>query len=370
MPERIRSIISSVAVRPGETPPELYVGGDYGEEIDTGAYASAGAGAGAEFTGDMIAEDPRALILVPIVLPFAMITGAIAGAAGAKIEQQIRRYRDGLTNEMLDESNPVLPSVVLAADLERFIDAVQDIEVVDSDEADATLTITLTEIAVELDGKEAEMSATAHLTVKMSGDNQALYARSVTYRDRDTLRNWARHDNALWKEFTVNARRYLAREAAAQLFETITTRHVLRPTRNDSYRMKTAGPAWSGDVRTDTPTLSWDFVLLGGDDFDGTDIAETPARFDLEIYDGSRLVYAAEDHEGNRHEVAEPLPRCKRLRWSVRPILRVDGKQRAGEWMWRASAAERAYGYQGATFGDGTREYLDGFAELKTRCTQ
>ena len=97
---------------------------------------------------------------------------------------------------------------------------------------------------------------------------------------------------------------------------------------------------------------------MGGDDFDGTDIAENPARFDLEIYDGSR------------HKVAGRLPGCKSLRWTVRPILRVNGKRRAGEWMWRASAAERAFGYGGATFGDGTREYLEGLAELKTGCAR
>ena len=60
----------------------------------------------------------------------------------------------------------------------------------------------------------------------------------------------------------------------------------------------------------------------------------------------------------------------KSLRWTVRPILRVNGKRRAGEWMWRASAAERAFGYGGATFGDGTREYLEGLAELKTGCAR
>lgn len=371
MPERIRSTISSVAVRPGETLPELYVSGDYGSETPTvGEAATAGAAGGAAFTGDMIVEDPRALILVPIVLPLAMIAGSVAGAAGGKIEQEVRRYRDGLTDEMLDESSPVLPSAVLAAELEHFVDSVDDVEVADTADADATLTITLSEIGVKTEGKEAEMSATADVVLQGTDDGKTLYTLSITYKDRDTLRNWTRNDNALWEQFTADARRYLAREAAAQLFETIPTRHVLRPTGNDSYTTRKEGLAWSGRARTDTPTLSWDFVLLGGDDFDGTDIADTPARYDLEIYDGSRLVYTARDIADTRHEVADPLPTCKRLRWSVRPILRVNGKQRAAEWMWRASAAERMSGYQGATFGDGTREYMEGFAELKTRCAQ
>jgi hypothetical protein len=371
MPESIRSTISSVAVQPGETPPVLQVGGDYGSELPSvGDAAAAGARDGANFTDDMITEDPRALLFVPIILPLAMIAGSVAGAAGGKIEQEVRKYRDGLTEEMLDESSPVLPSARLAAELERFVDSARGVEVADTPDADASLTITLREIGVETEGKEAEMSATAQLVLQRTDNGETLYTHSISYKERDTLRNWTKNDNALWEQFTANARNYLARKAAAHLFETIAIRHVLRPTGNDSYKIKKAGLVWNGQARTDTPTLSWDFVLLGGDDFDGTDIADNPARYDLEIYDGSRLVYAARDLDGPRHRVADPLPACKRLRWSVRPILQVNGKQRAAEWMRRASAAERAFGYEGATFGEGVREYMEGFAELKTRCAQ
>lgn len=370
MPENIRSEISSVAVQAGATPPVLNVGGDYASELPkVSDAAAAGAADGANFTGDLISEDPRALLFVPIILPLAMIAGSVAGAAGGKIEQEVRKYRNGLTGEMLDESNPVLPSARLAAEVEQFVESVHGVEVAAAPEADARLIVTLTEIGVKTDGNDAEMSATA--TLVLQADNrEPLYTHAVTYKERDTLRNWTKNDNAQWEQFTANARRYLAREAVAQIFETIVTRHVLRPTANASYKLKKEGVAWSGQVRSDTPTLSWDFVLLGGDDFDGTDIADHPARYDLEIYDGSRLVYAARNFEAPRHEVADPLPRCKSLRWSVRPILQVNGMQRATEWMRRASAAERAFGYQGATFGDGTREYMDGFAELKTRCAQ
>lgn len=370
MPESIRSKISSVAVQASETPPVLNVGGDYGSELPkVSDAAAAGARDGAGFTGDLVTEDPRALLFVPIVLPLAMIAGSVVGAAGGKIEQEVRKYRDGLTEEMLDESNPVLPSAKLAAELERLVDAARGVEVAGTSEADARLTVTLSEIGVKTDGNDAEMSATANLVLQ-TDDGETLYTHSITYSERDSLRNWTKNDNAQWEQFTANARHYLARNAAAQLFETIVTRHVLRPTGNNSYNIKKAGLAWSGQARTDTPTLSWDFVLLGGDDYDGTDIADNPARYDLEIYDGSRLVYAARDLEATSHEVANPLPACKRLRWSVRPILQVNGQQRAAEWMRRASAAERAFGYQGATFGEGVREFMEGFAELKTRCAQ
>ncbi len=361
MPETIRSSISTISVHPGERLPDLYVGGDYQAQTPTmGDGAAAGAAEGAKLTGEMIVEDPRALIVAPIILPVAMVAGTIVGAAAAKIQEEVREFRDEMTDDMLDESNPTLPSAALASELESFVGSVDGVQLADPDVADAALTITLTEIAVILDGNDAEMTATAHLVLRDSADGKALYTRSVLYSDSDTLRNWTRDDNALWEEFTVNARRYIAREAAAQLFETITTRHVLRPTDNK----------WSSRAKTDRPTLSWDFALLGGDSFDGTDIADTPARYDLEIYDGSRIVYAARDIAESRHVVAEPLPTCKRLYWSVRPLMLVEGKRRGGEWMRRATAAERAYQQTGASFSGRKREYMEGFARLTTRCKQ
>ncbi len=287
-----------MAVQAGVTPPVLNVGGDYGSELPSvGDAAASGAAGGASFTGDMISEDPRTLLFVPIVLPLAMIAGSVVGAAGGKIEQEVRKYRDGLTEEMLNESNPVLPSATLAAELERFIHSSRGIEVASLPDADAILTVTLTEIGVETEGNDAEMSATADLLLQ-AGDGETLYEHSVTYRERDTLRNWTKNDNAQWEQFTATARAYLAREGATQLFETIVTRHVLRPTGNNTYKIKKAGLAWSGQALTDTPTLSWDFVLLGGDDFDGTDIADNPPRYDLEIYDGNRIVYAGPGPRG------------------------------------------------------------------------
>ena len=109
-------------------------------------------------------------------------------------------------------------------------------------------------------------------------------------------------------------------------------------------------------------------MLLGGDEYDATDIADRPPRFDLEIYDGTRVVYVAHDIDRGEHTLSESLPNCKTLGWTVRPIFTIDGRQRAGEWMRRASAGERAFGAQGATFSGRHREYWDGFAKITTRC--
>lgn len=360
MPEKIRASIATVSVQAGDGAPNLYVGGDYGDPGPTaGEGAAAGAGDGAELIGDMVSEDPRTLIILPIVLPLAMLAGSIAGAIGAKIEQQVRQYRDGMTDDLLEETNPSLPSTQLAEKLGEFVGRVRDVEVVPAADADATLTITLTEIAIIVDGNDAEMNATANVSLT-DRENAILYTSSFDYTDRDTLRNWARNDNALWEQFTVNARRHIARLASESLFELVATRHVLRPRGND----------WRRPAKVSNPVLAWDFVLLGDDEFDATDIADHPARFDLEVYDGTRVVYAAHDIDGTEHTLAEPLPNCRRLGWTVRPIFTIDGRERAGEWMRRASAGERAHGVQGVTFSGNHREYWDGLAEISTRCAK
>ncbi len=293
----------------------------------------------------MMSEDLRAIILVPIVLPIAVIAGSVVGAAAAKVKEQVRKFRDELTDELLDESNPELPSAELARELEGFLASAGDVEVLDASIADASLTITLTEISIVVDGNDADMSATANVLLQ-SRDGQTLYSNTYDYSDRDSLAGWVANDNALWKEFTSNARRHIARVASAELFESITTRHVLRP----------AGNEWQRRAKSSPPVLAWDFVLLGGDEFDGTDIADNPVHFDLEVYDGSRLVYAVQEIAEARHQVAAEIPRCRPLSWSVRPLFMIGGRKRAGEWM------------RQVTFWGAKRQYWDGFAEISTRC--
>lgn len=359
MPEETRALISMVSIEAGDEAPTLFVGGDYGTPTPTaGDGARDGAKAGVGLTGEMVAEDPRALILVPIVLPIAVIAGSIGGAAAAKIKEQVREFRDDLTDTMLDESDPQLPNAELADELERVVQSVDGVRVADAEPADASLTISLLEVAVIVDGNDAEMSATASVTLQSREDGRHLYSDTFTYRDRDSLHNWTADDNALWRQFTANARQHIARVAAASLFESITTRHVLRPADND----------WSLRARKREPVLDWDFALLGGDDYDNTDIAESPIRFDLEVYDGTRLVYAAENIPTSHHTIAEKLPSCRTLSWSVRPVFRINGVTRSGEWMRRASATERMMSNPGVKFSGGRREYWDGFATIRTRC--
>jgi hypothetical protein len=346
MPESIRTEVSSVSVHAGSDAPSLYVGGDYGKPTMTaGEGAKVGAATGVLATGEMMSDDLRTTILVPIVLPIAVVAGSIVGAAAAKVNEQVREFRDELTDELLDESNPELPSAELAHDLEGFLVSAGDVKVLDDSEADASLTITLTEISIVVDGNDAEMSATAY-AVLHDQDGRTLHSNVYRYGDRDSLAGWVANDNALWNEFTSNARRHIARVVSSDLFESVITRHVLRPV--DS--------KWQRGAKSSPPVLAWDFVLLGGDEFDGTDIADNRVHFDLEVYDGSRLVYAVQEIPEAWHQVAAEISPCRTLSWSVRPVFMIGGRKRAGEWM------------RQDTFWGGQREYWDGFAEIKTRC--
>lgn len=368
MPETIREPIGSVRIVAGTDAPTLYVGGDYGTVTPTpGEGAAAGAGAGVEFTGDMVAEDPRALILVPLVLPIAVVAGTIAGAAAAKIAQEIQEFRDGLTEDMAGRTSETVPSAELAETLRQFVLRAPGVE--PADEAPVSLAVTISDISVIVDGNDATLTTTADATLRDDETGSVLYTHTFGYSDRDTLRNWTDDDNALWDVYVENARQRIAREISEHFFETIITRHVLRPVRTASQAGSRNGNAWDSRLKDNTPTLAWELFLLGGDDYDAWALDESRARFDLEIYDGPRLVYAARSIDGMRHDVGEALPPCKMLSWTVRPIYDLDGRTRAGEWMYRHSATERMMKTQGVTFGGDNREIWEGYAKIRTRCT-
>jgi len=369
MPETVRMSLSSINVVAEDDAPELYVGGDYGKETPTaGQGAATGAGAGLEFTGQMIAEDPRSLILAPLVLPFAVVTGTVAGATAAKIQQEVQEFRDRLTDDMAGNSDRMVPAAELAETLRGYVGSVAGVNLVNDQDAAASLTIRFTDISVNVDGKDATVSTAVLATLRDNASGKVLYTRTFDYSDRDTLRKWAADDHALWDAYVDNAQRRIARDISENFFETIVTRHVLRPVRTASQAGSRAGNAWDSRLKDNSPTLSWELFLLGGDDYDEWRLGERSPTFDLEIYDGESLVYQAHDIDGTTHDVDEALPACETLYWTVRPVYALDDRTRAGEWMYRASATERMTRTPGVKFDSGPREFWQGFAKIRTRC--
>jgi hypothetical protein len=358
MPESVRVKVTSLAVVASEERPQLVVGGDYGREVSsTGEGAAEGVAAGVGVTGEMISEDPRALVLVPFVLPVAIVAGAVGGAAAAKIEQEVQKFREGLADDLAAAEDRPGPGVGLANELTRELARLDDVRVVPAGApAEFTLTVAVTGIAVDTEEEDAIVTTDVMAELRSNPDGDLLHIDNFTYRDRASLRRWTKDDNARWGFYAEQARNHVAAEIAAQFFELIELRHVLRPRETATF-----GGGWNSQLKTATPDLSWEYFLLGGDDYDGR-LQASDATFDLRIYDDRYLVYEARDIAGTEHRVAAPLENCKRLSWSVRPVHRFEGRTRAGEWMQYRSNFDSLWGNDDAT------ESLQDFAQVSTRC--
>jgi len=375
MSEELRASINTVLVRPSDREPVVHVDGDYLKETPgVGEGAAAGAGAGVAATGEMIAEDARAIFVAPIVLPFAVVLGSITGAAAAKIQQEIQEFRDELTSEITESSNRPLPAEVLAESLRSRLQNLPNMEATieagddtNSDEVDAFLDVSVTSLTILVEKGDATMTTNVSAALRRSKDKQLLFGRGYSFAQKDSLRNWAADDYAVWAEYLQSAKRNISREISADMFERILLRHVLRPVASESVALVSRGN-WNGKTRIQTPTLAWELFLLGGDSYgEWVDrIDEDNIFFDLEIYDGATLAYAANGISQTHHEVLSPLDKCKNYTWSVRPIYHVDGKSRAGEWMRYNSLS--LMNFTKKTFDPETQQFWEGFPRLKTRC--
>lgn len=363
MPENIRRSVRTVEIVADNRKPELRVGGDYGQYVPTsGEGAAAGAAAGAKVTGAMIAEDPRTIILVPLIFPVALIAGGIGGAAAAKIERDLAEFREGLADDIVADGDRPMPSDVLASVLVDRLESTDDVQSV-MEGGDAILTASITRISVDTENEDATITAFASGTLTSTIDGSVLYSKSINYSERNSLRNWTANENALWVAYAVHARQFLAAEIIADMFETVHVRNVLRPLKTETF---TGG--WSGRAKTSTPTFSWELFLLGGDPYEGQ-IDEQNVAFDLRVFEGGRLAYEARRISGTSHELSEAMPPCKDLRWSVRPVYRIDGQARAGDWMQYRSGFDKFWNNEALEAHPVTPEFWQYYPEVSTPCS-
>lgn len=363
MPENIRRSVRTVEVVADNRRPELRVGGDYGQYIPTtGEGAAAGAADGAKVTGAMLAQDPRAIILVPFIFPVALIAGGIGGAAAAAIRKDLAEFREGLADDIVADRNQPMPSDVFASELVDRLGSTDDVLFV-TEGGDASLMVSITVISFDTEKEDAVITAFAGGVLTSVSDGSVLYSKSLKYSERNTLRNWTANENALWDDYVVHARQFLAAEFIADIFETVHVRSVLRPLKTETF---TGG--WSGRARTSTPTFSWELFLLGGDPYEGQ-IDKRNIAFDLRIFEGGRLAYEVRRISGTSHEVSEPLPRCAELRWSVRPVYQIDGETRAGSWMQFRSGFDKLWNNEALKDRPATPEFWQYYPEVSTRCS-
>jgi len=358
MSEELRASVRTVAVRPSSILPTLTVGGDYGKIVPTpGEGAAAGVSGSMGGVGEVLGEDPRAILMAPIIIPVAMIAGAIGGAGAAKVQQQVQEFRDGLTEEMTRNGAQSLPADTLARNIQSYLEKLPAVEssLLAADDlppwdVNAILDIQVTELSVMVTGSKATIQTTVVARLNRISDGAVIHHRSYSFGEEDSLRDWSANDNARWTAFIDQARHRITRQICSDFFDGIILRHVLRPTRNGEGVKR---GHWNKSVKTRTPGLAWELFLLGGDAYGpATDqIDSANATYDLEIYHERRLVYAVDNISGSSHTLQEPLDKCRTYSWTVRPRYQVDGKSRVGEWM--------RSGYPG---------FWAGFPQITVRC--
>lgn len=369
MSEAVRSSVKKVVVLPSPSPAGRAVTGSYEDEtkgLIEGSISGSEIGKG---VGTEIGP-----VSVGVPFPILTLPGAIFGGISGATKRQIQDFRDELTDELAKAASQPLTNDALAADV---FWGIRNVPNLDSkifalttpipNDTDAILYVSFTDLTIDVQGKEAIITTTANATLRRLSDGEHLYEENITYQDRDTLENWTENENALWRGYANFARHYIGREISAEVFERVTPNHELRPKESATVdRVKKND--WQGTSRTTTPTLAWEFTVLGNDSY-GTwsqDIDESQVSYDVEIYDRRRLVYSAKRVPESQHTVVEELE-CKSYRWSVRPVYQVGSDTKFGEWMRFNSDTHTAKANIGRQLS-AAPAYTQDFASLQLKC--
>lgn len=371
MSEALRSAIKKVVVIAGPSPTKEDITGSY-EKTTPGLYGGMAAGSRAGAPSAQIGG-----INVSFPIPILTLPGMIVGGISGKTMREMQEFRDALAEDLARADNQLLTNDGLALDVYRDL---QSLPGLDSglfasttpipNDADAIMYVSVNEVTIEVEGKEAILTASAGVTLRRPSDETDLYESVIRYQDRDSLANWTENDNALWRDYANFARHYLGREIAAEVFDRIELRHELLPRASDTVTLAKKN-AWQGASRSTTPTLAWNLTLLGGDAYGPwvDEIDEPSIFYDVEIYDLHRLVYARKQIPDPYHMLANEIDPCRTYRWSVRPSYHVGSEIKFGEWMRFNSEpdADTGTGIVGRNASEAPA-YIQDFAWLKIEC--
>jgi hypothetical protein len=367
MSEALRASVKKVVVVPGEVPAGREVSGDY-EKATAGLYDGM---VGGSRMGTVSTDVGPITVNIPI--PILQLPGMIFGGIKGSTEREIQEFRDALVKDLVDAPSKPLSNEKIALDLYSDI---RKIASLDSnlfapttpipDDTDVVVYVSISEIGIAVEGKEAIITTKAKATVTRASDETELYSRELLYQDRDKLSKWTDDNNAVWRDYTNFARHYLGREFSAEVFHTVAVKHTLRPTGSRDVSLIKKNP-WQGTSKKLNPTLSWN-LILPGHDLDPVWIAgldESQIFYDVEIYDLHRPVYTATHIQGAQHTVSKQLDACGDYKWSVRPSYQVDGKTKYGAWM-RSDMAE-GNGNIGRQ-ASAAPAFIQDFASLEVKC--
>jgi hypothetical protein len=324
---------------------------------------------------------------VPISFPIPglALPGAIFGGISGKYKREVQEFRDALTEVLANAANQPLTNENLALDVFWGVRKVPNLEsklfaptTPIPNDTDAILYVSINDVRIDVQGKEATLTIAAGATLSRFSDSKDLYETVIHYQQTDELTSWTSNDNALFRDYANFARHYLGRELTDDVFARVAPDHELDPMETDTVR-KVKKSEWHGVSKSLSPTLAWDFKLIGGDSY-GSWIDEIDASdiyYDVEIYNLHELVYAAEQIPDPSHTVTIELEACQTYRWSVRPVYRVGSDIKLGEWMRYRSDTE-SESEPGATpltvkamIGRNASEapaYIQDFATLEIKC--
>jgi hypothetical protein len=360
MSEELRAVVSKIVILP--------TSGDAGESV-TGTYGAKTAGlAEGMAKGSGVGTIPVEVGHVPvnIPIPFLREIGMLVGGIAGSTQRQIQDLRDRLTDDLSDAVEQPLTNSALATDVFWELKNVGSLEpklfavtTPIPEGTDAILYISIDELTLNVQKKEAIITTTATARLERLSDRATLYRREVKYEDRDTLRNWLEDDSALWQQYRMFARHYIGREISAELYERVVLPAELAPVPTASVKSVKKN-VWQGRSESLTPTLAWQFELSG-------DAASADILWDVEIYDSSRPVYSAQQVPGLEHIVAVPLEPCKTYRWTVRPSYYREGGRRNGWWMRAVPPTNSNNGNVGRAVSE-AHAYIQDFASLEVKC--
>ena len=363
MPDEVRDAVSRIVILPTAGQGNESITGTYEEEtlgLAGGMAKGAGVGTVPVEVGHVPINIP-----IPIVREIGMIVGGIAGVR----QRTVQDMRDRMVDDLAKAVDQPLSNLALATDVYWGLRNVATVKpklfaqtTPIPKDTDAILFVHIDQVTLNVQEDEVIVATSAVARVQRYSDGTTLYRAAAQYEDRDFLKNWARDDYALWRAYAEYARHYLARELTAILYERVDVNHELVPARHASIKPDKKDD-WAGETRSLTPTLAWDFELLGSDAAtDGATIA-----WDIEIFDDKRPVYTEQQIEGTQHTPAVPLEPCKTYRWSVRPTYTKDGVKRNGTWMRKGAGSMQGNGNSGRAISV-AHAYVQDFAVLEVHC--
>jgi len=369
MSEALRASLKKVVIMPGQSPANQEVSGSY-EKATKGLYEGMVTGS----TAGTVRKDVGP-VNVSVPIPILTLPGMIVGGVAGATQREIQEFRDALTEDLVEASSQQLVNEKIAADVYSEIRTLPNLDpdlfaptTPVPDDTDAILYVSIKDVTIDVQGKEAIITTTAIATMYRRSDETDVYERALQYQDRDTLGNWTENDNAVWRDYANFARHYIGREIAAEVFGSVALKHSLLPLKSSNVRLVRKNE-WHGTSKSLTPTLAWELNLPGGDTDPAwaSGIDESNIYYDVEIYDLHRPVYSRERIQEPSHTVAAKLEACETYRWSVRPSYHVGGEIRYGPWMRSNKDSGSGNGNVGTKASEAPA-YLYDFASLKIKC--